>query len=267
MTQPGQQLLQRRQRGVVGDVGRGEQQRRLLAVQVGKLGLELDVVVRGARDVARAARAGAGRIERLVHGGEHGGMLAHAKVVVGAPDGDRPWRRRREVPGGRETGRDRAGCRRIPGSGLRPSGPSMPRQRPVCNPLPTSRCPCANTKTAGWPVHTQLMLRGILDEAARTGSPLLCRMGRGAAVHSENCEMPVGLRGRCSIRRRLRSDAILLIDIAAELNFAVLRRPGGDIGEIKCDGPASASRRAAGRFPYLLHMLGAPALIGHHPGG
>ena len=90
----GQQLLQRRQRGVVGDVGGGEQQRRLLAVQVGDLRLELDVVVRGAGDVARAAGARAGGVERRVHGGEHGGVLAHAEVVVGAPHGDRPGRRR-----------------------------------------------------------------------------------------------------------------------------------------------------------------------------
>ena len=87
-TAAGQQLLQGRQRGVVGDIGRGEEQRRRLAVQVGELGLQLDVVVRGAGDVARAARAGAGGIERGVHGGEHGGVLAHAQIVVGAPHGD-----------------------------------------------------------------------------------------------------------------------------------------------------------------------------------
>ena len=93
-----QQLLQGGQRGVVGDIGRGEQQRRLLAVQVGKLGLELHVVVRRAGDVAGAAGAGAGRIERRVHGGQHGGVLAHAEVVVGAPYGDRPRAAPCEVP-------------------------------------------------------------------------------------------------------------------------------------------------------------------------
>ena len=42
----------------------------------------------GAGDVAGAAGAGAGAVDRLVHGGDHGGMLAHAEIVVGAPDRD-----------------------------------------------------------------------------------------------------------------------------------------------------------------------------------
>ena len=88
MTQPGSSFCQRRQRRLVGDVGRGEQQRRFLAVQVGELALQLDVVVRGAGDVARAARAGADGVDRLVHGGDHGRVLAHAEIVVRAPDGD-----------------------------------------------------------------------------------------------------------------------------------------------------------------------------------
>ncbi len=53
--QAGQHLLQRRQGRLIGDVAGGEEKRRLLAVQVGQLALELDVVVRGAGDVARAA--------------------------------------------------------------------------------------------------------------------------------------------------------------------------------------------------------------------
>ena len=101
--EPRQQLAQGRQRGVVGDVGGGEQQRRLLAVQIGQLGLELDVIVGGAGDVARAAGARAGRVDRLVHGGEHGRMLAHAEVVVGAPDGDRPGAAAHIVAGGGKT--------------------------------------------------------------------------------------------------------------------------------------------------------------------
>ena len=84
----GDQLDQRRQRRVVGDVGGREEQRRFLAVQVGELVLELDVIVGGAGDVARAAGAGADGVDRLVHGGDDGRMLAHAEIVVGAPDGD-----------------------------------------------------------------------------------------------------------------------------------------------------------------------------------
>ena len=57
-------------------------------MQVGKLGLELDMVMSCAGDVAGAAGAGADRVDRLVHGGQHDGVLAHAQIVVGAPDGD-----------------------------------------------------------------------------------------------------------------------------------------------------------------------------------
>ena len=57
----GEQLAQRRQRGVVGHVGGGEEERGLLVVQIGELGLQLHVIVRGARDVPGAARAGASR--------------------------------------------------------------------------------------------------------------------------------------------------------------------------------------------------------------
>ena len=97
-----QQLGQRRQRRVVGDVGGGEQQRRFLAVQVGELGLQLDVIVGRAGNVAGAARAGADRVDRLVHGGDHGGMLTHAEIVVGAPHGDRAGLGTREVLGRRK---------------------------------------------------------------------------------------------------------------------------------------------------------------------
>ena len=88
-----QQLLQRRQRGVVGDVGRGEQQRRFLAVQVGKLALELDVVVEVPEMLRVPPEPAPASVERRVHGGEHGRVLAHAEIVVGAPHGDGPGRR------------------------------------------------------------------------------------------------------------------------------------------------------------------------------
>ena len=63
---------------------------RFLAVQIGKLGFQLDMIMRGAGDVARAAGARAGRVDGLVHGGEHLGMLAHAEIVVAAPHRDGP---------------------------------------------------------------------------------------------------------------------------------------------------------------------------------
>ncbi len=72
---------------IIGIVSGGEQERRLLAVQVGKLGLELDMIMGGAGDVAGAAGARAHRLDRLVHGAANHGVLAHAEIVVGAPDG------------------------------------------------------------------------------------------------------------------------------------------------------------------------------------
>ena len=102
MMQPGSSFCSVASVVSLATIGRGEQQRRFLAVQVGQLVLQLDVVVGGAGDVARAARAGAGKVERRVHGGEHGRVLAHAEVVVGAPHGDGPGAVRREVLRGRE---------------------------------------------------------------------------------------------------------------------------------------------------------------------
>src|SRR5258708_11995549 len=74
--------------GVVRDVTRGEQQRRLLAVQVGQFLLELHQGMMGSGDVAGAAGAGAHPGGGLDHGANDLGVLAHSEVVVGAPDHD-----------------------------------------------------------------------------------------------------------------------------------------------------------------------------------
>src|SRR3546814_334537 len=42
----------------------------------------------GGGECAGAAGAGAAGLQRLGHGSEHRGVLAHAEVVVRAPDGD-----------------------------------------------------------------------------------------------------------------------------------------------------------------------------------
>jgi hypothetical protein len=80
--------------GLVRDVARGEQQRRLLAVQIGQFLLELHQRMMGAGDVAGAAGAGADPGGGLDHGADHLRMLPHAEIVVGAPDHDiaRPLR-------------------------------------------------------------------------------------------------------------------------------------------------------------------------------
>src|SRR6185312_2958128 len=79
---------QGRERRLVGDVARSEGERRFLAMQIGELAFEQHVIMSGAGDVARAASPGAHAVDRLMHRGEHLGMLAHAEIVVGAPDRD-----------------------------------------------------------------------------------------------------------------------------------------------------------------------------------
>ena len=80
--------LQGFQRGLVGDIAGGEKQCRFLAMQVGQFGLELDVIVGRAGNVARPARTGAGLFQCLVHGVQHDFVLALAEIIVGTPDGD-----------------------------------------------------------------------------------------------------------------------------------------------------------------------------------
>src|SRR5262249_51399976 len=75
--------------GLVRDIAGGEDQRRLLAVQVGELTLELDHRMIVAGDVTGAASAGAHPRRRFDHGANHLRMLAHAKIIVRAPDHDR----------------------------------------------------------------------------------------------------------------------------------------------------------------------------------
>ena len=89
------QLGERGNSGLVGDVAGGENQRRFLAVQIGELALKLDQRVIVAGDVAGAAGAGAHPRRGLDHGADHLRMLAHAEIVVRAPDHDilRPLRR------------------------------------------------------------------------------------------------------------------------------------------------------------------------------
>ena len=82
------QLGQRAQRRVIRDIGGGEDKGGLLGVQIRKLGLQRLVIDRCARDVARAARTRAGGLQRLFHRVEHDRVLAHAQIVVAAPDGD-----------------------------------------------------------------------------------------------------------------------------------------------------------------------------------
>ena len=84
----GQHGAQGLQGGLVGDVARGEDQRRLLAVQLGQLALERDVVGVGAGDVARAAGARPWAPIAACMASITTGCWPMAEVVVAAPDRD-----------------------------------------------------------------------------------------------------------------------------------------------------------------------------------
>ena len=82
------QLGDGRDAGLVRDVARGEDEARLLAVQVGEFALQVHQRRVVARDVAGAAGAHAAAGGRAGHGADHVRVLAHAEVVVRAPYGD-----------------------------------------------------------------------------------------------------------------------------------------------------------------------------------
>ena len=84
----GDQIGDRRDRREVGDPAGCEDQRTVLAVEIGEFGFELHERVAGSGDVARAARADAMLDGRVGHRLDHVGMAPHAEVVVRAPDGD-----------------------------------------------------------------------------------------------------------------------------------------------------------------------------------
>src|SRR4051794_33924472 len=69
-------------------IARGEDQRRLAAVQIGELALEQEMHMAVAGDVAGAAGAGPDRSQCLLHRRQHGLVLAHAEIIVRAPHRD-----------------------------------------------------------------------------------------------------------------------------------------------------------------------------------
>ena len=81
---------QGRQSRIICDIARGEDQCGFAAMQIGDLELELELEMEMivARDVAGAARTGTHRPQRLLHRHQHRRVLAHAEIVVRAPDGD-----------------------------------------------------------------------------------------------------------------------------------------------------------------------------------
>ncbi len=84
----GHQLRDGGDAGVIRHVAGGENQGGFLAVQLGQLALQFHQRMVGAGNIAGAAGAGAGAGRGLHHGADHLGVLAHAEIVVGAPDDD-----------------------------------------------------------------------------------------------------------------------------------------------------------------------------------
>ncbi|MCY1554401.1 hypothetical protein D9M68_909700 [compost metagenome] len=84
----GQQPADRGNGRLVGNEARGKDEGGLLAVQVGQRTLQLDQRAVGARNIAGAARADAETAGGFLHGADHLGVLAHAEIIVGTPDGD-----------------------------------------------------------------------------------------------------------------------------------------------------------------------------------
>ena len=87
--EPRKQPAQGGKRGVVGNKAGGKKKRRFLAVQFREFAFQLDVIMRGAGNIARAARPRSGSLQRGAHCRQHLGVLAHAEIVVATPHGDR----------------------------------------------------------------------------------------------------------------------------------------------------------------------------------
>src|SRR5262249_40839660 len=82
----GNELRDRRYAGQIRYIPRSEDERRVLAVQIGQLPLKLDQGVIGPCNIARAARAHTNTHRGFDEGGDYLGVLSHSEIVVRAPD-------------------------------------------------------------------------------------------------------------------------------------------------------------------------------------
>src|SRR5882757_5587091 len=80
----------RRDARMVGHVARSENKRRLLAMEISKLGLQLHQSPIRTRNIARSARARTHPARGGAHRFDYLWVLAHAKIIVRAPDHDIP---------------------------------------------------------------------------------------------------------------------------------------------------------------------------------
>ena len=79
-------LAERTECRPVGHITGGEDQRRFLAVQIGEFLFKQNMVMIGARNIPGASRTRATVIDGGFHGFDDFRVLAHAEIIVGAPD-------------------------------------------------------------------------------------------------------------------------------------------------------------------------------------
>src|SRR3546814_14328201 len=84
----GENFRERGKRRFVRYITRGKKEPPFLAMEVGKLGFEIDMIVRVAADIARTARPCTHIVQSPFHGGDDLGMLAHRELIVGTQDGN-----------------------------------------------------------------------------------------------------------------------------------------------------------------------------------
>src|SRR5262245_26266435 len=78
----GNELRDRRYAGQIRYIAGSEDERRVLAVQIGQLPLKLDQGMIGPGNIARAARAHTKTSRGFDEGGDHLGMLAHSEIII-----------------------------------------------------------------------------------------------------------------------------------------------------------------------------------------
>src|SRR5262249_33649198 len=102
---------------------------------------------------------------------------------------------------------------------------------------------------AGPPANFQIEARSSRNSSARCGPAVNGRFDHAPSIGGSH-----------------RPDAVLLVDIAAELDDAVLRRPCRDIDKMQRHRLLQRHIATLAALFHLSHMLGPPALVGEHPG-
>src|SRR5690348_13591077 len=87
------------------------------------------------------------------------------------------------------------------------------------------------------------------------------KSGIDASAATSRLEKVIQSEATLLIRRRHGADAILQVEIAAELDHTVLRRPGRDVDEVEWHRPLQLHVEPLARLLHRHHVLGLPALV------